>query len=277
MSKKRIQPIGVVTEKKPVVLSFSASDPTCGAGLQADILAISAIGVHPLTVATGLTAQDTCGSYYFEACSLFQLQQQTAPLSADFQFNAFKAGALCSSWAVQWVAKMAADYPHIPLVADPVLATGRGDSLTQTGFIEHYLTDLLPQIAVLTPNVPELLRLSGKSHVQDALRCLFDYGVGSILLTGTHDESTGAVVSNRLYCSAGELHRFDCARLPGQYHGSGCTLASSLAACLALGLPLVQAVDFALQYTHSTLQYAQMLGKGQAIPDRNLGWMMQFS
>jgi hydroxymethylpyrimidine/phosphomethylpyrimidine kinase len=277
MSKKRIQPTRTAAEKKPVVLTFSASDPTCGAGLQADILAISAMGVHPLTVVTGITAQDTSGLHGFTSLSLSQLQQQTTPLLSDFQLNAFKSGALCSTWAVQWVASVAAKYPHIPLVADPVLATGRGDCLIKGGFIEYYLGRLLPHVAVLTPNVPELLLLSGKKQIKDALLYLFDHGVRAILLTGTHDETTGAAVVNRLYCSANEVHTFMCERLVGQFHGSGCTLASALAACLALGLPLLEAVDTALQFTYSALQCAQLLGQGQAIPDRYLGWAMQLA
>lgn len=258
------------TGHRPLVVSFAAHDPTAGAGLSADLAVFAALGCQPAGVLTGLTVQDTVGVTRFEALSSDWVVEQTDVLLADCTPSAFKTGALCSPDVVRAVAACIRRFPAIPLVIDPVLASGRGDSLSQAGLREALL-DLLPLATLLTPNLPEAHVLSGQRNPVDAVHWLLDHGAQAVLLTGGHDETTGAAVVNTLYSrtEAPVYHR--CLRLQGQYHGSGCTLASALAAFLAQGQALHTSVAGALQYTWETLAKATRPGSGQSIPDRSLG------
>ncbi len=254
----------------PVALSFAAHDPTVGAGLSADLAVFAALGCQPAGVLTGITAQDSAGVHAFESLTSDWVHRQASVLLADFKPAVFKAGALCSPEVVAAVARTIAQFPGVPFVLDPVIASGRGDALGREGMREA-LVSLMPLVSVVTPNVPEALLLTGADTGQEAASRLLDWGARAVLLTGTHDESTGDEVVNILYISGENAISHRCLRLPGHYHGSGCTLASSLAAFLAQGQAMQSAAVKALRYTWETLVRANRPGVGQAIPDRLLG------
>jgi len=262
----------VAYQAKPVVVSFSASDPTGGAGLQADLLTVAALGCQPATVLTGVTAQDSQGVHWFEALSSTQTLSQAQVLLADYTPAVFKAGALCSTDNIRVLAQLSAKYPQTPLIVDPVLASGRGDALVHADFIRCFNELLLPQVTVLTPNLPEALRLANTSDVAQAIDFFFARGVKAVLLTGTHDETTENEVINRLFLPDQGEQRYICLRLQGHYHGSGCTLASALSAFIARGCDFADAAQRAVTYTFVALQSATSPGRGQQIPDRLLGW-----
>lgn len=251
----------------PLVLSFSASDPTAGAGLQADLLTVAALGAHPLTIVTGLTAQNTQGVSRFEPCPVDWVQAQLDCLLVDEpQIKAVKAGVLGSVEVVELLARWKAGVPEIPLVLDPVMASGRGDALGGKPVFAAMKKQLFPHVALLTPNWPEARALTGKRSAATAAKAFLDLGCKAVLIKGEHAETEQVI--NRLYLQGGEVLEFPCERLPHQYHGSGCTLASACATALAQGLPLPEAVELALSYTWSSLQHAFPIGKGQWIPDR---------
>ena len=251
----------------PLVMTFSASDPTCGAGLQADLLTVASMGAHPLAVLTGLTAQNTQGVQRFEACSESWLNAQIESLLADIEPpHALKAGVLGSEHAVKALVELTLKWPDVPLVLDPVMASGRGDALGLKSVFAVMKTDLFAHTTLLTPNWPEGKELTGKRSEKNVAAALLDTGCEGVLLKGEHQ--TGTHVINRLYLQSGERIEFPCTRLPGQYHGSGCTLASACAVGLARGLSMVDAVALALEYTWASLAHAMVVGKGQLIPDR---------
>ncbi|HEX4917730.1 MAG TPA: hydroxymethylpyrimidine/phosphomethylpyrimidine kinase [Limnobacter sp.] len=251
----------------PLVLAFSASDPTSGAGLQADVLAVAAMGGHALTVLTGLTAQNTQGVQRFEPLHADWLQSQVDSLLADGVMpHALKAGVLGSAAAVDAVVALKARWPAVPLVVDPVRASGRGDGFGGAVLFEHMKNALFPVVDVLTPNWPEAQAFTGMREPEAAAQTLLDMGCKAVLLKGEH--LPGGQVVNCLY-TGGEVPRaWPCQRLPGQYHGSGCTLASALAALLAGGASLLEAVPQALDYTWQSLAHAFPVGQGQHIPNR---------
>jgi hydroxymethylpyrimidine/phosphomethylpyrimidine kinase len=257
----------------PVVLVFAASDPTGGAGVQADILTLAALGCHPASVITTLTVQDTAGVEGVQPVDAGWVADQARALLEDIPVVAFKLGLLGSVEAVSAIAEIVSDYPDIPLVLDPVLASGRGDQLADDEIIAAMVELLLPQTTVLTPNSLEVRRLAldedndaDQPTLPECARRLINCGCEYVLVTGTH-ENTPEVV-NVLYGDRGAVRSDKWQRLPDSYHGSGCTLASAIAAHLAFGIDVEQAVRDAQEYTWRTLAAGFRPGMGQHIPDR---------
>jgi hydroxymethylpyrimidine/phosphomethylpyrimidine kinase len=271
----------------PIVLTFAASDPTGGAGIQADLMTLSAMGCHALSVLTALTVQDTAGVDSVLAIDADCVEDQARALLEDMPIAAFKIGLLGSMENIAVIAKIIADYPDVPLVLDPVLASGRGDDLVDEDMIFAMRALLLPQTTLLTPNTLEARRLAIKEVEEgeedtnkedeasedeeevplvECARRLLAFGCEYVLLTGTHD--TTAQVVNTLYGKKGVVRSDTWARLPGSYHGSGCTLASAAAAGLAKGLSVADAAREAQDYTWHALAAGFRPGMGQYIPDR---------
>jgi hydroxymethylpyrimidine/phosphomethylpyrimidine kinase len=243
----------------PIVLTFAASDPTGGAGLQADLLTLAALGCHPLSVLTGLTVQDTSGVEHLECIAADLVTRQASRLLAESNAAAFKVGVLGSADNVRAVAAIAAAHAQVPLVLDPVLASGRGDPLASDAVLGALLDLLVPRATVVTPNTLEAKRLGG------AMRML-ELGCRYVLVTGTHEKT--AEVSNKLYDSTGLVREDRWRRLPGSYHGSGCTLASAIAAQLAKGHGVPDAVREAQEFTWQALAAGFRTGAGQPLPNR---------
>ena len=241
-----------------IVLTFAASDPTGGAGLQADLLTLAALGCHPLSVLTGVTVQDTSGVEHLEALDARLVARQAERVLAESKVNAFKCGVLASAQNVRAVAEIAAQHARVPLVLDPVLASGRGDALADDSVLQA-LDELIARATVATPNTLEAKRLGGVQR-------LLELGCRYVLLTGTHDDTEE--VSNKLYSRAGLVREDKWRRLPGSYHGSGCTLAAALAAGLAKGRAVPEAVREAQEFTWHALAAGLHTGLGQMVPDR---------
>lgn len=256
----------------PIVLTFAASDPSGGAGLQADILTLSSMGCHPLSVLTAMTVQDTIGVEAVQAIDADLVADQARCILEDMPVDAFKLGVLGSLENIAAIAEVISDYPDVPLILDPVLASGRGDELATEEMTQAMRELLLPHTTILTPNSVEVRRLAEVDEDDDdtaldaCARRLLDLGVEFVLLTGTH-EATPDVV-NRLFNRDGIVRVDKWPRLPGSYHGSGCTLASAVAAMVANGLEIAEAVREAQDYTWHTLKRAYRPGMGQYLPDR---------
>ena len=266
-------------EFPPIVLSFAASDPSGGAGMQADILTLASMGCHPLSVITAITIQDTLGVEAVQALEAEWVSDQARCLLEDMPVDAFKIGALGSVENIAAIAEILADYPDVPLVLDPVLASGRGDELASEEMLHAMRELLLPQTTILTPNSMEARRLADVEDDEEpslaaCAQRLITAGCEFVLVTGTH-EPTSQVI-NTLYGKNGVVRSDSWDRLAGSYHGSGCTLASAIAAMLANGLELPEAVREAQDYTWHALQKAYRPGMGQFLPDR-LFWAREES
>ena len=256
----------------PIVLVFAASDPTGGAGLQADLLTLASMGCHPLSVVTALTVQDTRGVDDILAIESDWVIDQARKLLEDMPVAAFKLGVLGSVENVTAIAEIISDYPSVPVILDPVLASGRGDSLANEDMIIAMRELIVPQTTVLTPNSMEARRLAEEDEENDDAtldECasrLIDLGCEFVLITGTH-ENTPEVI-NTLYGEEGIVRSDRWKRLPGSFHGSGCTLASAIAATMANGLDVPEAVKEAQEYTWQALAHGFRPGMGQHLPDR---------
>ena len=257
----------------PIVLSFAATDPTGGAGLQADIMTIASMGCHPLSVVTAVTVQDTGGVDDVMPIDAEWVADQARAVLEDMPVAAFKIGLLGSVENIAAIAEIISDYPDIPLVFDPVLASGRGDELANEDMLDAMRELLLPQTTILTPNSLEARRLiqdedddEDNPDLAECAKRIIELGCEYVLVTGTHEHTPKVI--NTLYAERGMVRNDSWARLPGIYHGSGCTLASAIAALLANGLPLEEAVKEAQEYTWQALQFGFRPGMGQHIPDR---------
>ncbi|WP_298156369.1 hydroxymethylpyrimidine/phosphomethylpyrimidine kinase [Ferrovum sp.] len=257
----------------PAVLVFAATDPSGGAGLQADLLTLASMGCHPLSVVTGITVQDTTGVEDVLAMDAEWVVDQARCILEDVPVAVFKLGVLGSVEIIAAIAEIVADYPEVPLILDPVLTSGRGDELASEEMLEALRDLILPQTSLVTPNILELMRLAYDEAPEEerpdyarAAMEVLESGCEFVLVTGTH--APGVQVVNTLYGREGVIRSDRWERLPGSYHGSGCTLSSAIAASLAQGLPIPEAVAEAQDYTWQTLKEGYRLGMGQIVPDR---------
>jgi hydroxymethylpyrimidine/phosphomethylpyrimidine kinase len=237
------------------VLVFSGLDPSGGAGIQADIEAIAAQGAHALSVVTALTVQDNQRVYEVAPVDPGLLARQAALLLETMPIRAVKLGIpgnLANAEAIAGIVLLLrARQPALPVVLDPVLASGHGDQLAH-GDALAALAPLLALATVLTPNLPEAAALG-------RIAC------PHVLVTGGHGD--GGEVVNRWHSRDG-VREWRWPRLPGEFHGSGCTLASSLAARLALGDTMEQALERAQRSCNQALADAYAIADGQRIPRR---------
>lgn len=240
---------------RPCVLVFAGLDPSGGAGIQADIEAIAAQGAHALPIVTALTVQDNNRVHDVVPVDAALLARQAAVLVASTPIRAVKIGIPGSAANAVVIANIVRSlrvrWPGLPVVLDPVLASGRGDALSRDDAVAA-LAPLLAVATLLVPNGPELASL-GQVSCPD------------VLVTGGHDD--GVEVVNRWIGRDG-AREWRWPRLPGEFHGSGCTLASAIAARLALGDPLAQALETGQRYCNQALLDAYAIAPGQAIPRR---------
>jgi hydroxymethylpyrimidine/phosphomethylpyrimidine kinase len=251
----------------PVVLVLAGNDPTGGAGLQADIETLGSLGCHPAPVVTALTVQDTVGVKHFQPVETGLVIAQARAVLEDMPVAAIKAGMLATAANVTALSTILQDYPEIPLILDPVLASGRGDPLADETLVDALITLLIPQTTLITPNLMEVMQLAPDAdNVDAAAQQLLSLGCGYVLVTGTHARTPE--VENRLYGNRRLLETWTWERLPHSYHGSGCTLAAACAATLAHGMDILEAASEAQDFVWQALAHGARLGMGQHIPDR---------
>ncbi|KTB76730.1 hydroxymethylpyrimidine/phosphomethylpyrimidine kinase [Pseudomonas syringae] len=256
-----------IYSSRPVVLCLSGHDPSGGAGLQADIEALLAQGCHAAPAITALTVQDTVNVSDFRVLDREWVMAQANAVLDDSCVAAVKLGMLGSLEMVDTVVELLLAHPHLPVVCDPVLRAGGGGALGKDEVGYAMRERLLPLSIIATPNLPEarILAELPEGTADECAHKLLPF-CEHLLITGGHGDEQQ--IHNRLYMRNGQTHTFVCERLPGSYHGSGCTLASALAGRLAQGEALVSAVKSALDYTWRTLRDAEQLGKGQFVPRR---------
>ncbi len=250
----------------PVVLCFSGLDPTGGAGIAADIETLSSHGCITAPIITTATVQDTVNVSSFSPMPPDLLIEQTRAVLEDMPVKVIKIGVVGSAEIAMAIRSILIDYPDIPVIYDPVLSTEKGGLLSTEDLVDTVRTLLLPLTKVLTPNIFEVHAFSpGSDTPAAAAMGLLETEVEYILLTGTHAKTTDIV--HTLYCNHREIEAFHNERLPHKYHGSGCTLAASIAAQIALGQDVLGAVRQGLDYTYKTLLHANRIGMGQYHPN----------
>ena len=248
------------------VLICAGSDSGGGAGIQADIKAVTALGGFAMTAVTALTAQNTLGVQGVLGVEAPFIRAQIASSLDDLGADAVKTGMLADSSTIEAVCdELAARAPGVPLVADPVMVAKGGHRLLAQDAVETLKRRLLPLATVITPNIPEAEVLAGQAitnegEMMDAAEAMLTLGVPAVLLKGGHME--GDVLVDILATPDGVV-RFADARIATRHtHGTGCTLASAIAAGLAQGMELRPAVERARRYVRAAILAAPGFGAG---------------
>ncbi len=249
----------------PVVLTIAGSDSSAGAGIQADLKAISATGGYGATVITAITAQNTRGVTRALELEPALIRDQIAAVFDDLPVAAVKSGMLASSRVIETVAEALAGHPAPPYVLDPVMVSKSGFPLLEPAAVDALRRLLLPLATLVTPNVHEAAALTGRpvrtpADAEAAARRLVDAGAAAVLVKGGHLEISPA--TDVLVTSAGARH------FPGEHldarhtHGTGCTYSAAIATLLAHGRPLVDAIAVAKRYLTEAIRDGLPIGAG---------------
>ena len=253
---------------RPTVLCFSGLDPSGGAGLQADIEAIGQSGAHAAIACTALTVQNSQQVFGFEATSKTLLLAQANAVVNDLPIRCVKSGMLGTTDNIAALADFLREHPDYYYVLDPVLVANSGGSLGDQATLVKAFVELIPLATLLTPNTVELRALTGEDDLELATQKLFAMGAKAVLVKGGHEDTPDHIL-NALYIDGELISETRCPRLEGEYHGSGCSLASFIAGRLALGDELQAAVNYAETWLFGVLKQAESpVPNGQKIPKR---------
>ncbi|MEX0683696.1 MAG: bifunctional hydroxymethylpyrimidine kinase/phosphomethylpyrimidine kinase [Dehalococcoidia bacterium] len=249
----------------PTVLSIAGSDPSGGAGIQADLKTVSALGCYGMAVITALTAQNTLAVTGIHEAPADFVALQIDTIYADIAPDAVKTGMLANAAIIEVVAAKALEHSFRNLVVDPVMVAKSGDRLLRQDAVQAMRAKLVPLAHVLTPNLPEAEDLLGRTLASDddvrrAARDLNALGARNVVMKGGHRE--GDTVIDLLF-DGESFHEFSGLRIQTtSTHGTGCTFASAIASFLARGEPVVDAVAHAREYLQEAIQRAYPLGSG---------------
>ena len=245
------------------VLLFSGLDPSGAAGVSADIETINQFGITPLPIITTLTVQNTQNVTFLEATNNSLIQAQFKSIKEDIDFKVVKIGLLGSSSQIKTIAKLLINRTGLFIVLDPIIVSSSDNELSTDSMIEAMRNDLIPLCSLLTPNLSELSSLAPGLNEQSAvasLKCPW------VLVTTS--DSSEVEIEHRLYHHSNLASKFTYKKLPGNYHGSGCTLSSAISALIATDVSVEDSCRRALDYTYQTLLNAKKLGKMQYHPNR---------
>lgn len=245
------------------VLLFSGLDPSGAAGVSADIETINQFGVTSLPIITTLTAQNTQRVLSLEPTKSSLLELQFKLIDEDISFNTVKIGLLGSPYQVKVISKLLREKRGVNIVLDPIISSSTEHVLSSNEMIDAIKKELIPLCLILTPNLAELNALAPGLNEESAISSL---NCPWVLLTTS--DSSEIQVEHRLYHDSNLIRKFTYKKLAGQYHGSGCTLSSAIAALVALDVPVEDACEKALDYTYQSLLSAKKVGKMQYHPNR---------
>lgn len=250
----------------PIALTIAGSDSSGGAGIQADLKTFSAFGVYGASVITALTAQNTHGvTGIHTPRAEFVVEQMRAVLD-DVAVGAIKTGMLANGAIVRAVADGLAKHPAIPVVVDPVMVATSGDLLLEADAVEAVRSALIPRASLVTPNLAEAAKLTGQAiarstdEMADQGRMILALGCGAVLVKGGH--APGAEAVDVLVQRDG-VQLYAGAWVDTEHtHGTGCTLSAAIAALMAAGAPLQEAVGRAKDYVRQGLEHGRNQGIG---------------
>lgn len=249
-----------------IAMTIAGSDSGGGAGIQADLKAFSALGVYGASVITAITAQNTKAVTAVEGISPINVSKQIDTVLDDIDVDAIKIGMLATPDIIYAVASSLQHFDG-PIVLDPVMVAKSGDLLLQEDAITALIDELLPLATILTPNLPEAAKLLGATQADTPMDMAFQgsdllsKGPKTVLMKGGHGDDD--ICTDLLIGASAEPIRFDAQRIKTQNtHGTGCTLSSAIAACLAEGLEIEDAVGRAHRYLQGAIRASDTIKIG---------------
>ena len=260
------------------VLTIAGSDSSAGAGVQADLKTFAALGVYGTSVITALTAQNTREVMAVHDAPPDVVAAQIDAVVQDIRPDAVKTGMLSNAAIIDVVALKLRQYALANIVVDPVMVSKSGARLLREDAVEALIAELFPLADVVTPNIPEVEALLGRTlrtylQIHEAAREIHEMGPGNVVITGGHRE--GETVVDVLF-DGREIHEFSGPRIhTTSTHGTGCTFASAIAAQLALGATALQAVGVAREYLEGALRNAYPVGHGQGPVNHFWEWEVE--
>lgn len=263
----------VQNQTSPLILTFGPTDPVGAVGIQADLASFAAMGCHGLSVVTALFIGDTARIEDMQVIDPDWVSDQARVVLEDMPVAAFKVGAVGSIENVSAIAEIVSDYPDIPLIFDPFLSSLPDQGPDADDMLMATRELLIPQTTVLIISAGELARMAETWRepseedlmAVDAMR-LIEMGCEYVFVTGTPSHLTD--VANTLFDEGGVIRHDNWQRISGSYNGAGGTLAATIAALLANGLDIPEAVFEAQEFTIASIANAQRLGMGKLVPDR---------
>lgn len=267
-------------QTSPLILTFGPTDPVGAVGIQADLASFAAMGCHGLSVITSLFIGDTARIEDTQIIDSDWVADQARVVLEDMPVAAFKVGAVGSIENVSAIAEIVSDYPDIPLIFDPFLSSLPDQGPDGEDMLMATRELLIPQTTVLIISAVELSRLAETWReaseedmmAVDAMR-LIEMGCEYVFVTGTPSDLTD--VANTLFDETGVIRHDNWQRISGSYSGAGGTLAATIAALLANGLDVPEAVFEAQEFTIASIANAQRLGMGKLVLDRYF-WAREF-
>ncbi|RDI16031.1 bifunctional hydroxymethylpyrimidine kinase/phosphomethylpyrimidine kinase [Flavobacterium sp. AG291] len=252
----------------PTVLTIAGTDPSGGAGIQADLKTFAALGCYGMSVVTALVAQNTCGVRAIHSVPPEFVREQLLAVLEDIRPNAIKIGMVHSVGLVDVIVDILAAYPDIPVVFDPVMIATSGHRLIEEDTVAAIVEKLFPLSAVITPNMDEAsfltgIPVKGIDDMQEAAAMIMQMKPKSLLLKGGHLQSEK--LTSMLVNAAGLIQEYHSDKIDTKnMHGSGCTLSSAIASYLAIGDTIRDAVAKAQEYVHGAIFNAAdvVIGKG---------------
>lgn len=259
-----------------LILTFGVADPVGAIGIQADLATFAAMGCHGLTVITAILIGDTARIEDTQAIDVDWVADQARVVLEDMPVTAFKVGYVGSIESVSAIAEIVSDYPDIPLILDPFITAMPDQGMDSEDILIAIRELLIPQTTVLLLSADELSRLAEtwREPVSDAgedtlaldAMHIIEMGAEFLFVTGTPCEINE--VANTLFDAGGVVRHDPWPRISGSFAGAGSTLSAAIAAMLANGLEVPEAVSEAQEFTVAALTHAQRLGMGRLIPDR---------
>ncbi len=255
----------MVEMSRPIALTIAGSDPGGGAGIQADLKTFSALGVYGMAAITALTAQNTREVTGVSEVPAEFVAKQIDTLFADITPDAVKTGMLANVDVIRVVAAKAREHRFQNLVVDPVMVAKSGDRLLREDAVKALREELLPAAFVVTPNIPEASEILGRTietveQMRKAARQLHEMGAVNVVVKGGHlsgESATDILFDGKRY------HEYSARRVPTKNtHGTGCTFASAIAAHLARGETVAEAVQLAKSYLTGAIERAYDVGHG---------------
>jgi hydroxymethylpyrimidine/phosphomethylpyrimidine kinase len=253
-----------------IALTIAGSDSGGGAGIQADLKTFAAHGVYGTSAITAVTAQNTVTVTMFEALSPALVRAQIEAIVSDIGVHAAKTGMLATAAIVDAAAAAIGDFDIPAVVVDPVMIAKSGDRLLQDDAVDAMKSKLLPRAFAVTPNIPEAEALAGMAIESDedrreAARRIIAFGPRAVVIKGGHLPTTDIV--DLLY-DGSTFTEFRHERIPGRHtHGTGCTFAASIAASLARGRSLQEAIPIAQAYVAGAIRHGPAIGRGHGPMD----------